>query len=468
MKLLLFVLVAVITFVAAERVEFVVRTKHSDDIFKLNTYSDRFNMKFSPVLPPKKKHVKRVPCKALDELSRYFFTHVEKTSIFSTRVQEFLLEQDWVEAAYFAPQNELPVDKVTLEAKPAPIMEGSDTPLYQKRQIYLNKAPNGTDMYYMFERKGGRGQKVKVVDVEGGWDFEHEDLIERKGKLIHGSQAPSTAWKNHGTAVLGEIAGEYNNFGVTGLASKSKIFGASIYNQQGRQESAAKAITAAADFLKAGDIILIELHRPGPRRKFIAMEWWPDVYASIKYATTKGVIVIEAAGNGAENLSDPFYNRPAPGFPRDWKNPFDRKLADCGSIMIGAGAPPPGTNNVTIHGPDRSRLGFSNYGASLDAQGYGREVVTTGYGDLQRSNDRNKLYTAKFSGTSSASPIVVGVVASLQGYAKKKNIKISPAKWRELLRATGSPQQDERTRPKTQRIGNRPNTKQLRKLIDKL
>ena len=43
---------------------------------------------------------------------------------------------------------------------------------------------------------------------------------------------------------------------------------------------------------------------------------------------------------------------------------------------------PPGTHGRN-HGADRSRLDFSNYGALIDAQGWGREVTTCGYGDLQ-------------------------------------------------------------------------------------
>ena len=34
------------------------------------------------------------------------------------------------------------------------------------------------------------------------------------------------------------------------------------------------------------------------------------------------------------------------------------------------------------HGPDRSRLDFSNFGKAVDVQGWGREVTTCGYGDL--------------------------------------------------------------------------------------
>jgi hypothetical protein len=64
--------------------------------------------------------------------------------------------------------------------------------------------------------------------------------------------------------------------------------------------------------LDPGDIILIELHYAGPTSSeyqvdqagYIAIEWWPQNFDAIRYAVRKGVIVVEAAGNGGENLDD--------------------------------------------------------------------------------------------------------------------------------------------------------------------
>jgi hypothetical protein len=99
----------------------------------------------------------------------------------------------------------------------------------------------------------------------------------------------------------------------------------------------------------------------------------------------------------------------------------------------------------------------------VDAQGWGREVTTCGYGDLQGPvGQENLWYTDRFSGTSSASPIVVGAVACYQGYRKAKGQAVlSPIAMRNRLRSTGSPQTDAPGRPATQRIGNRPNLKQI-------
>jgi len=313
-------------------------------------------------------------------------------------------------------------------------------------------------MYYAYNLPGGKGENVTVVDLEGDWDFDHEDLIAHEGRIIYGARAGNSAWTDHGSAVLGEIAGVDNGFGVIGIACKVKIYGASLYDRPGVQGPPAKAMIAAADFLKAGDILLIELHRIGPAGKFIAMEWWHDNYLALKYATEKGVIVTEAAGNGFENLDLPIYNRPEAGFPPTWKNPFNRTLADTGAILCGASAPP--TNQGRDWGPNNSRLDFSNYGNSVDTNGWGREVVTLGYGDLQRGV-RQKFYTRQFSGTSSASPIVTGSVAAMQGVSKHRGKTLTPAQFRQLLRETGSPQVDAPGRPKTQRIGNRPDLKQM-------
>lgn len=245
----------------------------------------------------------------------------------------------------------------------------------------------------------------------------------------------------------GEISGDENQIGILGIAPEAKFSGVSIF---GPGNSTAKAIKTAADKLNKGDIILIELHRPGPKATgsgqfgYIAIEWWSADFDAIKYATAKGIIVIEAAGNGYQNLDDPVY-----------QDKFDRSNRDSGAILVGAGAPPSGR-----YGPDRSRLDFSNYGSIVDAQGWGREVVTTGYGDLQGGSDKNKWYTKYFSGTSSASPIIVGAVACLQSIQRTRGEEaFTYAKIREILHETGSPQTDASGRPKSQRIGNRPDLK---------
>ncbi|MGA4842974.1 S8 family peptidase [Streptomyces sp. G45] len=339
------------------------------------------------------------------------------------------------------------------------------TPDFTGRQGYLGAAPEGVDALWAWQRLGGGGDGVTVIDIEGAWQLSHEDLSAKLAGVVIGTPVQDVAWRNHGTAVLGVLGADRGGSGVTGIVPDAVTAAASFL-----PSGTAATIHAAADRLAPGDLILVELHRPGPRfdfderddqRGYIALEWWPDDYAAIRYATAKGVVVVGAAGNGGESLDDAVYERRPDEFPSWWRNPFNPSNPPSEAVLVGAGAPPPGTHGRD-HGPDRSRLAFSNYGARVDAQGWGRETTSTGGfwnqpGDLQGGVDEIAWYTDTFSGTSSASPMVVGALASLQGMLKAADQQpLTSPRARALLRATGSPQQDAPGRPASQRIGNRP------------
>ncbi len=377
-----------------------------------------------------------------------------------------LREQGVVEAAYVKPAAELPIalDQVSeMFHHMVPLAEEapSVSPDFTVNQAYLDAAPGGIDARYAWTQSGS-GAGVGIIDIERAWRFTHEDLRQNQGGVVGGTQSTALNPRNHGTAVVGVLGSDRNTFGCTGICPDANVRAISVVKL-----GSAGAIRLAADMLNPGDIILIEKHRPGPRSTgigqegFIAIEWWPDDFDAIRYATSRGVIVVEAAGNGAENLDDPIYNTPGQGFPSNWTNPFNRTNRDSGAIVVGAGAPPPNTHGRD-HGPDRSRLDFSNYGSLIDAQGWGREVTTCGYGDLQGGSDEDLWYTDTFGGTSSASPIVVGALACLQSILRSRGKSpVSPSVARNLLRSTGSPQQDAPGRPRNQRIGNRPNIREM-------
>ncbi|MCX4834673.1 MULTISPECIES: S8 family peptidase [unclassified Streptomyces] len=406
----------------------------------------------------------------LDRMGLFF--HVDAPADQLDALAEQLRASDAVEGAYVKPGVVLAASqtaskkKESGEAELPPLNDmqptGADAPPvspdFTARQGYLDAAPGGIDARYAWTRPGGRGAGVRVIDCEWGWRFTHEDLRLNQGGIVSGTGSTDT---DHGTAVLGEIGGDVNAIGITGIAPDA-VTSASAFSIP-----TATAIRNAADRLGPGDIILLEIHRPGPHATgvgqvgFIAVEWWPDDYLAIRYAVNRGITVVEAAGNGAENLDHVDYDTPRAGFPAWWRNPFRRTALDAGAVIVGAGAPPPGTHGAQ-HGPDRSRLDFSNYGACVDAQGWGREVTTTGYGDLQAGTNADFWYTDRFSGTSSASPIVVGALASTQGVLRANGrVPLSPSRSRQLLRSTGSPQQDAPGRPATQRIGTRPDLRQL-------
>ncbi len=344
-------------------------------------------------------------------------------------------------------------------------------------QGYLDDPPRGLGARSVWEQyRGADGTGVKIIDIEGAWRFTHTDLQVNQGGpeggLVGGTQNNDPDWAKHGTAVLGVLGGDKNNFGITGICPGAVVQAVSNINASRLGWGTATAIQEAADLLDAGDIILIELQMAGPpsfiknaaQNGYIPVEWWEDNLAAIRYATLKDVIVVEAGGNGQSDLNSPTYDDSQGLFSSSWSNPFKRNSSDSGAIIVGAGAPPEGTHFITEE-RDRSRLPFSNHGAMFDAQGWGMHVETCGGGGrifLGAAEDEDVQYTRAFNGTSSAAAMVAGALGCIQGALKGKGLPpLTPAEARELLRreGLGSPQQeadDSPDRPRSFLIGSRP------------
>jgi hypothetical protein len=337
------------------------------------------------------------------------------------------IEQAFVPPEYTLPQGADPmdpfptdIDRLALIAPGAGDSCPITTPSYEEHQGYVGPAPQGIDAPAAW-RRGVRGQGVWFADLEGGWNARHEDLPGDRITHVAGQPINDPTWRQHGTAVLGEVVGRDNAKGVVGLAPDvERVFTASI----GRIP-VADALDAAAERLRPGDVLLIELQGGGPRGRFLPIEFWDDNFDAIQAATRRGVVVIEAAGNGAENLDHKAY-----------KGKLSRAGRDSGAIMVGAGAP---ARDGYV---DRARLDFSNYGSRVDVQGWGRKVTTLDYGDLQRCDDPgDRHYTGEFSGTSSASPIVAGAAVLLESWSRQtRGVPLAPAVVRDLLVRTGTPQ----------------------------
>jgi uncharacterized repeat protein (TIGR01451 family) len=336
-----------------------------------------------------------------------------------------LNELDIIELAYPEPAEEL---------DPA-----NGTPDYRPFQGYRVGAPGGINADAARTVPGGRGENVQIIDIERWFNPDHEDL---PTVTVYPNGDPLTAFSapfDHGTAVLGEIFGLDNGFGVLGLADQAAPAFVS------RANGTSNAIDVATANAVAGDVILLEVQLAGANGGCtsvsqvgcVAVEFVQANYDAIVTATSLGINVVQAAGNGSQDLDSAAYNATFGTRP------------DSGSIIVGAGAADPvagvatGTGTLgdcTPTAPPRGRLDFSTFGSRVDLHGWGECVTSTGYGNLQGSADSDDAYTGRFSGTSSASPIVTAAVGIVSSIAQEQGTPLTPVEIRDLLVSTGTPQ----------------------------
>lgn len=326
-----------------------------------------------------------------------------------------------VELTYVAP---IPVEAATDIAPPTVL----DLP-----QPYLDAAPTGIDARYAWTLPGGRGENVRVVDVEGAWKTDHEDMPDiwrGQGPLGLRFNLFNLYREEHGTAVLGILGAVQNAYGVTGICPASNLGICSIAHGL-----LPLALDEAASWLRPGDILLIEVQLAGPTANYlnyltsgdqdgmVAVEFYQDVFDTIRRITERGIVVVEPAGNGTVDLD---------GLSLGGR--FDRAVRDSGALLVGAGAP-----------GSRDPAGFSNTGSRVDVQGWGMGISTLmGRNDVRvpgAEDDSRQWYTRNFGGTSGASPIVAGAAALIQGVLRGHGREaLAPRAMRDLLVATGTPQ----------------------------
>ena len=77
------------------------------------------------------------------------------------------------------------------------------TPDFTARQGYLRAATQGVDADWAATQPGGLGDGSGIIDIEGGWNFSHEDLLQNQGGVIGRHAVADSAGVNHGSAVIG-------------------------------------------------------------------------------------------------------------------------------------------------------------------------------------------------------------------------------------------------------------------------
>ncbi len=315
------------------------------------------------------------------------------------------------------------------------------TPDFHGYQGYSGPAPHGIGFSAVAHLPGADGQGVTVIDLEGGWVLSHEALAAVQFNLWSGEPSTLSGWKEHGTAVGSLLFAERDGAGISGLAAGARGALASIYSGSPKRQQVAQQIDACRDLLNAGDVLLLEVQRPGPATEFqsspqqtgyLPTSFWPDVKESIRDCIAKGICVVEVAGNGGVDLDDPELQG---AFSQEGSTVTTLGPEDSGSIMVGAGHAPWRGDQA------RSPLSFSNYGARLDCQGWGEGVICAGYGEIWGSPGGDNSYTGNFYGTSSAAPMIAAAVAVVQSrHIHKFGQPASPLLVRQAFASFGSAQ----------------------------
>ncbi len=192
----------------------------------------------------------------------------------------------------------------------------------------------------------------------------------------------------HGTHVAGIIAAKRKNgLGMDGVADNVRIMAIrAVPDGDEHDKDIALAIRYAVD--NGARVINMSFGKSFSPEK----NWVDD---AVKYAESKGVLLVHAAGNDASNI-DSVDNFPNPVF-------LDKKYRASNWITVGASSDllaEPGFKSLTAS--------FSNYGKSeVDVFAPGTKIYSTIPGGNTYGNAQ---------GTSMASPVVAGVAAFLMSY----------------------------------------------------
>jgi subtilisin family serine protease len=328
----------------------------------------------------------------------------------------------------------------------------------------------------------GGSPAVLVGDIDTGMDFNHPDLkpnadVADSANCVSGVPVPGLAAQDdqgHGTHTAGTIAAAANGVGIVGVAPNVRIAAIKAGNADGYffPESIVCAFVWAADHgvdvtnnSYFGDPYLYNC-RNDPAQRAI----WKAEERAIRYAMDKGVTVVAAEGNEAEDIAHPTYDVTSPDYP-DGAAVERRVTNACVVIPVEI----PGVIGVTgVSNQEQVDANGNPIGGYLKAYyssfGVGSAAVTAPGGDyywgrtpesanglvlstwpayegctrrVTDPNDPTAVY-CYLQGTSMASPHAAGVAALIVSrYGDLKNAKhgkMSPVAVAAYLRQTADPQ----------------------------
>lgn len=288
-------------------------------------------------------------------------------------------------------------------------------------QTYLNPAPVGLDTDAAWALAGGDGSGVTVGVLEA-FDFDraHRDAPVNRFELTPAVAVSGDIDADHATAVVGILAAADNTEDIVGIVPEARIVFASGTVPSGIPTlptgTAFSLINLIGVQVSAGDVLNLSLQIPGPLPSggtaLLPVEASGIVRTALRLAAFRGVTCVIAAGNTGID-----FDTEGVSFP------------DSGAVVVGGvvrDAPPvPVSFHVSAH---------SNTGARIDCCAWAGDVTT-----LTTVATTFQTIPEDQGGTSLATPMVSGVVASVQGRVKALGRPpLTPAQIRALLRDPAS------------------------------
>ncbi len=328
--------------------------------------------------------------------------------------------------------NRLNADPLIEAAYPSPVFVPSSiddippmTPSLVSEQGYLGSPPDGYGYWDVHSVVGARFPDGQMAHLEGNWIYGHEDVHHLQVKNLVGltPAAPwdTGKWTNHGAACVSVMAGDRNSYGVAGFGSATKrVYLVSMTN------GAANMISLATSKLNAGDVmcsavspwILVTVGGSSVNIQ-TPLDFLQAEFDATRIASTKGIFYCQSGGNNHIDLDNTFA----------FGTRYHASSVSSGAFILGA------TPGVPL-----TKAAWSVYGQRVDANGWGYNVTSAGYGDrLTLGNDQRQTYTNGFGGTSAASALLAGTIATLVGAVKEQvGRTLSLAEVRTALRSIGT------------------------------
>jgi hypothetical protein len=284
---------------------------------------------------------------------------------------------------------------------------------------HMKPAPYGIDAECAWNTPGGDGAGIGVIDLEGGWMLDHEDLVDHQAVVLGlGSIMPNSV--PHGTNVLGVICAVDNDKGGVGIAPN--VAAVNVVSHSGQMLNVPQAIVLASSNLGFGDVLVLEVQisvddpaRDGTGSHPIPCEANIAIFDVIRAATAAGIVVVEAAGNGGVDLDANALSASAVAYGRPILNRNSQLgFSDSGAILVGA-------SFSAVVGGSHARYAGTNFGSRIDCYAWGENVATTDavWNTITKDYSVSDYVPAPsrpaFDGTSAATAIIAGAALSVQG-----------------------------------------------------